>query len=702
MGNEALLHPCLASAFYGSFRKLQSIQESAIPPLLEGRNLIISARTGSGKTEAVLAPLLSRHLAAANQSDSVTILYIAPTKALVNDLERRLFHPLGQIGLRLGIRHGDRDDLRVGLPPHVLITTPESLDVMLFRRDSALTSIRAVVVDEIHLIYNTQRGLHLSVLLHRLRQDLAQPLQWAALSATIGSLRHVRDFLFGPQEEAEFIQDSTRREIDAQIRFPRSLQDLRDLFVRLLEPTHGKFLVFANSRRQCEELAETLASDDFLAPFVFVHYSSLSAETREEVEKSYNQSPRGICIATSTLELGIDIGDIDAVFLYGSPSGVESFLQRIGRGNRRSNKTNVVCVVCPDSPRPNLEALVFHALIELGREGRLPCREPYGLFGAAAQQALSYVGSLEGQFIRTADLAGVCDHLPHLQRRALEPILAALAEQDYLRAHGFKNRYGAGQKLYDLIDYRMIYGNFPMNSQEVTVFQGKKVLGQIPQVNLLRIRAGDVIRFAGKKWQVRRATGEGIKVDVPRGRGQPVDILYPGGGMGLDGFVLSAVWDVLHQQQFEFELYAPADRGRIQALVRSIQELTPRDSVPFCRRQDDHMYLTFAGNLINKAIALITNQPNFRAEDAILTCPTRIDWNSIPIVPEAYEPVFGHLFQSAAEQTFYQTLLPVQLQRAEFLQMWFHDPTIRIQLQRLRASTPHEVLPEQMESWGLY
>lgn len=701
MRNEELLHPSVARAFYGNFRKLHSIQESAIPPLLEGHNLVISARTGLGKTEAVLAPLLSRHFKTATESNSVTILYIAPTKALVNDLERRLLHPLGQISLRLGIRHGDRDDLRAGRSPHVLITTPESLDVMLFRGDTALTSICAVVVDEIHLIYNTQRGLHLSILLHRLRQRLDYPLQWAALSATIGNLRYARDFLFGPQEEAEFLQDSTRREIDAQIRFLESLNQLRDLFSRLLEPPHGKFLIFANSRRECEQVAESLTADDALAPFVFAHYSSLSAEMREEVEKCFNQSPRAICIATSTLELGIDIGDIDAVFLYGPTSGVESFLQRIGRGSRRSNKTNVVCLVRPDSQRSNLEALLFHALIELAKQGHLPERQPYELFGAAAQQALSYVGSVKGHFTRTAELAEICGHLPHLQRQALEPIFAALAEQDYLRAHGFKNRYGAGQKLYDLINYRMIYGNFPMNSQEVTVSHGKKVLGYIPQINLLRIHAGDVIRFAGKRWQVKRATVEGIEVDLPRGRRQAVDILYPGSGMGADGFVLGVVWDMLHQETFESELYAPTNRSRMQALWRSIQDLTPTDSIPFCRRPEGYTYITFAGNLVNKAIALITSQPDFRAEDTLLTCATRIDWNSIPSDPEAYEPVFGHLFQSGTEQTFYQTLLPVKLQRDEFLQMWLRDSTICTQLQRLRRSTPHEILPEQMERWSL-
>ena len=163
------LDPRVATAFYGSFPELREAQEAAIVALISGANLVLSAATGSGKTEAVVAPLISRCWKLAAKSDRLVLLYIAPTKALVNDLEKRLHLPLASLGLRVGIRHGDRDDLTRGLKPHILITTPESLDVMLFRKDSALQSVRAVVIDEVHLLYNTQRGLQLSILLRRLR-----------------------------------------------------------------------------------------------------------------------------------------------------------------------------------------------------------------------------------------------------------------------------------------------------------------------------------------------------------------------------------------------------------------------------------------------------------------------------------------------------------------------------------------------------
>jgi ATP-dependent Lhr-like helicase len=167
MSSVTLLNRRVASAFYGNFPALRPAQEAAIEPIITGQNIVLSSGTGSGKTEAVVAPLINKYWKQAVQVNGPTLLYIAPTKALVNDLEKRLLLPLNSLGLRVGVRHGDRDDLASGYHPHVLITTPESLEVLLFRKDVNLNSIQAVVIDEVHLLYNTQRGLQLSILLHR-------------------------------------------------------------------------------------------------------------------------------------------------------------------------------------------------------------------------------------------------------------------------------------------------------------------------------------------------------------------------------------------------------------------------------------------------------------------------------------------------------------------------------------------------------
>jgi len=311
-----------------------------------------------------MAPLVSRYWREAVRDNSLFLLYIAPTKALVNDLEKRLGPCLAMLKLRVGVRHGDRDDLKSSEVPHVLITTPESLDVMLFRKDSGLHSLRAVVIDEVHLLYNTQRGLQLSILLQRLQKVLARSIQWAALSATVGNLSYIRSFLMGAGADADLLPFSATRPIDAKILHITEPKEFLSLVQRLTAERATKLLVFADSRRECERLASILQDDEDLRRSVLTHYSSLSVEVRLDVERKFAAMSTAICIATSTLELGIDIGDIDAVLLWGVPPGVDSFLQRIGRGNRRSNKTNAVCLVTDSSESVVNDGLKFAVLLD--------------------------------------------------------------------------------------------------------------------------------------------------------------------------------------------------------------------------------------------------------------------------------------------------------------------------------------------------
>ncbi|MCD4768735.1 MAG: hypothetical protein K8R35_01030, partial [Bacteroidales bacterium] len=324
---------------------------------------------------------------------------------------------------------------------------------------------------------------------------------------------------------------------------------------------------------------------------------------------------------------------------------------------------------------------------------------PYELFGSAAQQALSYVGSVSGTFTRTADIANICAHLPYLNRQVVESILESLAEKDYLKPHGFKNRYGAGQDLYKLIDYRMIYGNFPVASQQIPISHGKKVLGHVPSINLLRIHRGNNIRFAGKKWQVKSAKAEGIEVITSNNQTHALDMKYSGKGVETDAFVLNAVLELLRKNDFELEIYAKADRNNMNSTVTSIKKLTQKNNIPFIKKNGKYTYLTFAGNLVNKAIALITNQYDFEVDDIKLTCSTRVNWESIPTNPNSYDVIFEHLFEADSDQTFYQSLLPASFQKHEFLQKWLKDSTIESQLKRLQRSNSVEASYEHMLEW---
>lgn len=690
MTSSCQLDNRVATAFYGRFNELREAQQAAIEPLLAGLNIVLTSGTGSGKTEAVTAPLVSKYWREAVRADYLFLLYIAPTKALVNDLEKRLHPPLAALNLRVGVRHGDRDDLKSGPVPHVLITTPESLEVMLFRKDPALQSIRAVVVDEVHLLYNTQRGFQLSILLQRLRRILPRDLQCAALSATVGDLSHVRDFLLGADASAELLAFSAARAIDAQIRHVEGPSQFLSLVRKMTEGRPTKLLVFANSRRECERLAGILQDDDALRHSVFAHYSSLSPEVRLDTERKYAAMRTAICVATSTLELGIDIGDIDAVLLWGVPSGVDSFLQRIGRGNRRSNKTNVVCLVPDDSDSVSLDAIRFAALLDGAKKGELPISEPYELFGAIGQQCLSIIVSDDGRFTRIADLCDLFEHKPYLQREVVESILAELASNGLLQRHGYKNRYGADEEVHRLVDMKMIYGNFGVGSQTVDLFRGAKRLGEVPAINLLRIRGSVSVRFAGKNWRVKKVSREGIHLEAAKGKTEAIEFSYGGRGISSDPYIADRMWTLIHTDDAIQEQFSKALSLKVQGFVSAIRKACSRNQVPFARTQDGIRYYTFGGYVVNRAVGLFTGKPEFKADDFSLLVPSLIDWSSLPENPADYADFFHLLFEATSAQSIYQKQLPLELQEREYLQAWLKDTAIPRILARLRNA---EVVP---------
>ncbi len=699
MNDTQLLNHTVASAFYGNFTSLRPAQKDIIRPIISGNNVVLSSGTGSGKTEAILAPIISLYWHETIETDSLSILYIAPTKALVNDLVKRIQLPLYKLGMRLGVRHGDKDDLASGVKPHLLITTPESLEVMLFRKEKTLKSVRVFIVDEVHLLYNTQRGLQLSVLFHRLKQITGKPIQWAALSATVGNLENVRDFLFGKNENAFFLQCASDRFIDAIIRRISSESDFLKIIKRLTKNRPTKLLVFANSRRECERLANILFHDKELEPFVVAHYSSLAPEIRLETEYKFSILNTAICIATSTLELGIDIGDINAVILWDVPPNAESFLQRIGRGNRRLKKTNAICLIPDTSQSPIYDALRFLSLIDASRKGELPIIEPYELYGAAGQQCLSMIAADNGQFKKVADLSKVFEHIDHLKRDSIEFILSELSNKKYLQKHGFKHQYGADDGLYDLIDFRMIYGNFGVGSSTIDIVYGDKILGSVPSINLFKIQTGTIVRFAGKSWSVRKKNPEAVYLEPTKGKilGKLNDFSYPGSSVRFDPFLCDRIWKIVHQGMLPTNIFDSHLYETLSIFLKKIHDSCKIDEIPFCYSDGKVFYLTFGGHLVNKAISLATRQLEYEANDVCLNTLSTVKWHTILDQPKEFEPIFKDLFEITDEQTIYQKLLPFEFQVREFLQEWLKDQTIPMILKRLSKSEVVNVDPNIFE-----
>lgn len=381
--------------FFGRFGRLTEVQRAAIPPILDGTSTLVCAPTATGKTEAACAPLVETRI---RRTEAWTILYISPTRALVNDLYERLDRPLERLRLRVVRRTGDHRDALTTIP-HVLITTPESFDSLLCRgrRDDGhvLAHVDAVVLDEIHLLHASARGEQVRWLLERLRRlrrqareegwSRSECVQVVALSATVPSPDAVRNAYLS---EGQLIQLGGGREIEAvapDCDSP-SVECALPAYIRGLSGPE-KVLVFSNARLRVDALAMHMRQPlERLGYVVRAHHGSLSQGQREATETAAKSQSRIVVFATSTLEIGIDIGDIDLVVLDGPAPDVPALLQRIGRGNRRTQRTRVMA--CSGSMA---EVLIQTAMLSAARESSLGPLEQGPHYAVVRQQLASYI-----------------------------------------------------------------------------------------------------------------------------------------------------------------------------------------------------------------------------------------------------------------------------------------------------------------------
>jgi len=438
--------PITWSAFFAGFGRLTGVQRAAIPVILNGQDVLVSAATASGKTEAACAPLVER---LNRRRDPWTVLYISPTRALVNDLYERLYVPLARLGLRLDRRTGEYRS-QSGRPPNVLLTTPESFDSLLCRGRRRgpdghdLASVVAVVLDEIHLLHGTARGEQVRwqvERLRRLRRDARKngwtadaALQIVGLSATLPNPAVVVEAFLPGGITLHVSGGRAIETVSAQSSSALVVEALPAYLALLHRPE--KVLVFSNARKRVDTLTAALRpilSD--LGYEIHAHHGSLDKAVREDAERAVKTEAKIVVVATSTLEIGIDIGDIDLVVLDGPPPDVPSLLQRVGRGNRRSQMTRVMA--CADG---TLESLVQAALIDAARSGWLGGGERGPQHAVACQQVASYIFQSPKTFRKPGTVQSLLDACAApIVARGLVPAMIAT---DELRLDGGGLRLG--------------------------------------------------------------------------------------------------------------------------------------------------------------------------------------------------------------------------------------------------------------------
>jgi len=363
---RGLFHPAVAAWFVESFAAPTPAQTEAWPAIKAGRHTLIAAPTGSGKTLAAFLSAIDDLVRQGLESglpDATQVVYVSPLKALSNDIHRNLEAPLDgvrerlrrlglpDVDIRTWVRTGDtpaaeRDRMR-RRPPHILVTTPESLYVLLGSESgrAMLKTARSVIVDEIHAVAPNKRGAHLALSLERLAALCGDRLQRIGLSATQNPIRSVADFLAGadadgkPAAEVAIIDSGHQRRRDLSLEVPgspleavMSKETWTEVYARLAEliEEHRTTLVFVNTRRMAERVAREL-TDRLGEKAVTAHHGSMAKELRLSAEQRLKRGELKALVATASLELGIDIGDVNLVCQIGSPRSIATFLQRVGR-----------------------------------------------------------------------------------------------------------------------------------------------------------------------------------------------------------------------------------------------------------------------------------------------------------------------------------------------------------------------------------
>ena len=355
------------------FEELTEIQKEAIPEILEEKNCLIIAPTGSGKTECATIPIFSK-LKTRKVSKKIKALYITPLRALNRDVFKRIINYAENENLKIEIRHGDTSQANrkriADNPPDILITTPETLVNLLSQKKhlDALSDLEWVIIDEVHELLASERGSQLCLSLERLQIKSKNQIHRIGLSATVGNPEEAGRFLVGTDRKFQLIHDTSLRNYDVDVVFVDGIMD--DVAVKIIEyikkeQITSPVLLFTNSRGESERLSSILKQKTSIN--VELHHGSLSRQVREETEDMLRDGKSGIVVCTSSLELGLDIGSVELVIHYGSPRQVSKFMQRIGRSKHDRGDSARGLIITENAD----DEFEIQAIIERIKEGSI-------------------------------------------------------------------------------------------------------------------------------------------------------------------------------------------------------------------------------------------------------------------------------------------------------------------------------------------
>lgn len=510
------------------WEELREVQERAYAAVHAKNDVLVLAPTAGGKSEAAMIPVIDDILKSG--APGVACIYIAPLKALINDQEERIAAFSRPTGLSVAKWHGDVPKggrgWKEGEAPHVLLITPESLEVLLHEKASArdLANLRYVIVDELHAFAESERGVHLNVLLDRLDRIAQKPVQRIGLSATVGN----------PEEVLAWFSPGNRKKQVVAVPAPPAEKRFRfvvgpdpagriDALARLV--AGKKALVFVNSRSAAEGIVQEAAGR---IRNLYIHHSSVPLAKKREAEAAFHGEEGACIVCTSTLELGIDIGDLDIVVQAGPPDTVSSFLQRMGRAGRRDRPANVAWLL--SDPR---ELLVSCAVIECAKEKRVeplvPLTKPYGvlvqqIFLALVSAKRAGRGGLARDLLSLAAFRGIAPG-------EFDRIVSDLVAGGYLDADGDMLMPGpTAEREFGRSNYRDLYSVIAGGEEYRAVTPDGEPVGTLDAGFAHKKDSGD-FSLGGSTWSVVKCDeSHNIVVVVPGGSGAPSSRIFRSAG----------------------------------------------------------------------------------------------------------------------------------------------------------------------------
>ena len=632
------LHPALRHHIVNTlgWSTLRPTQLAAIAPIQSGQHGLLLAPTAGGKTEAAFLPVLSRMLD--GHWTGTSVLYVCPIKALLNNLEPRLAHYAGLVGRRVEVWHGDVSAARkrriLSDPPDVLLTTPESLEGMLIsprlEREAWFGQMRCVIADELHAFAAGDRGWHLRSVITRIDRYADHPLQRIGLSATVSNPDELLDW-FAPCGSRQVVgSSSVSTEADVTLDHVGSLENAAIVISRLHRGE--KRLVFCDSRASAEKLGTGLRE---LGVRTFVSHASLSVAERRHAEDAFAQERDCVIVATSTLELGIDVGDLDRVIQIDAPGSVSSFLQRMGRSGRRAGSARN-CLFLTTSETALLSAAALCRLWSRGWvEKALPPVQPWNVL---VQQSLLMV--LEHGQMTVSELhTRLADSFPELEPAGVHACLDHLVAQGYLASPepGWVQIGPQAQSQHERSHYRDLLVTFTGPDQLVGKHGTAEVGYLDPTVLLGKQEEPRRVLLSGRSWIVREIDWKRRVVWLePAAQGGQAR--WMGSARGMSAEVAMAVRDLLRSG----DAGVASLSRRAAATLHDLMDVMPTQvDPPAVQAQGASTWLmwTYAGTNANRRQQLAWRHAGASRSDGL-----SITWRTDPravVFTSDLDPVLG-------------------------------------------------------------